>query len=301
MRARSHRGILAAAAVALLAGCIREDLPSCATVHQLYVRVVPPSADGSPESPADGVDTATLFVFDNGEVLRQLIGIDSGALAREEPVELSYCGSCRPRVVAWGNLTDTPVPVPVLGVTSLGDLRLTTRSDGEYARVPDNLYYGIRDLTCERVQCIWIGPAMGRLTVTARGLARESGERYFFRVETHVDGYDFLRTPLPGREVFRLDASRRESSGDLTSGQAVPLFAYPEDDDFLKPLTVSLYRLRDDGAHLVGQTDLDDKALEIVPRAGRCVNVMMDFRTAAGVRVDIRITEWDVIELWENW
>lgn len=301
MGARSHRGFLAVAAVALLAGCIREDLPSCTTLHELRIRVVLPEAGGSEEPPAAGVDTATLFVFGDGELLQQCVGVDSGALAREEPVELRYCGACRPRVVAWGNLADTPVTTPVPGVTTLGELRLAMRSDGEYARVPDNLYYGIRDLTCERVQCIWIGPAMGRLTVTARGLARESGERYFFRVETHVGGYDFLRTPLPGREVFRLDASRRESSGDLTSGQAVPLFAYPEDDDSLKPLTVSLYRLRADGAHLVGQTDLDDKLLEIVPRAGRCVNVMMDFRAPGGVGIDIRITPWDVVELWEDW
>lgn len=285
----------------LLWGCIREDLPPCPTLHELYVRVVPPEADGSAEPPAAGVDTATLFVFDARCILREIIGLDAGTLARGEPVELSYCGTCRPRVVAWGNLRDILITAPVPGVSTFGDFRVTMRSDGGYASVPGNLYYGIRDLTCERVQCVAIGPAMGRLAITARGLAPTSGERYFFRVETHVVGYDFLRTPLPGEQAIRLDAVRREPSGDLTSGDAVPLFAYPEERDSIKPLHVSLYRLAADGAHLVGQTDLDDKLLEIVPRAGRCVNVMMDFRTAAGVSVDIRITEWDVIELWEDW
>lgn len=298
MRAGAYSVLLAALSVNLLTGCIRDNLPSCTTLHELYVRVAPPEPD---ELPAGAVDTAALFVFDGADLLLEVIGIGRTALVEGDPVEIRSCGPCRPRVVAWGNLRTSPVPRPVPGVTHLNDLRIIMPAGGEHAPVPDNLYYGRRALTDERIQTVVIRPAMGRLTVTARGLSREEGERYFFRVETQIEGYDFRRTPLPGIRVLRLDAVRREPSGDLASGEAVPLFAYPEENDAIEPLQVSLYRLADDGAHLVGQTDLDDKLLKIIPQAGRCVNVMMDFRSAGGIGIDIRITDWDVIELWENW
>lgn len=301
MRAGAYSVLLAVLSVNLLWGCIRDDLPSCTTRCELYIRVAPAEPDEGEEAPANAVDTAVLFVFDGADILEAVIGIGRTTLENGDPVEIRSCGPCRPRAVVWGNLRTSPVPRPVPGVTHLNDLRIVMPAGGEYAPVPDNLYYGARELTGERSQTIVIGPAMGRLTVTARGLAREEGERYFFRVETQIEGYDFRRTPLPGLRVLRLDAVRREPSGDLTSGEAVPLFAYPEDDDSIEPLQVSLYRLADDGAHLVGQTDLDDKLLKIVPRAGRCVNVMMNFQATGGVVIDIRITDWDVIELWENW
>lgn len=301
MRARSHRGLLAAFAVSLLWGCIHEDMPPCATTHALYICVDTSGTDFPEEPPLQTVDTAALFVFDGQGILRDYTGIGRAALANGEPVEIRYCGSCRPRVVAWGNLETCAVTLPVVDETTFGDFRVCMRSDGAYAAVPDNLYYGIRELTCETTQYILITPAMGRLTITARGLSREAGESYFFLVETQVDGYDFLRRPLRGKRVLQLDASRRENTGDLTTGAAVPLFAYPEEHDFLAPLRVLLYRRRKDGAQLVGQTDFDDKSGEIIPHAGRCVHVMMDFRAAAGIRVDIRISEWGVVELWEDW
>lgn len=298
MRAGAYSVLLAALSVNLLTGCIRDKLSSCTTLHELYVRVAPPEPD---ELPARAVDTAALFVFDGADLLLEVIGIGRTALEEGDPVEIRSCGPCRPRVVAWGNLRTTLLTRPVPGQTYLDDLRIGMRPEGTYAAVPDELYYGRLALTDERIQTVVIRPAMGRLTITARGLARDVGERYFFRVETPIGGYDFRRTPLPVRQAIRLDAARREPSGDLTSGDAVPLFVYPEEHDSLKPLQVSLYRQRDDGAQLVGQTDLDDKLLDIVPQAGRCVNVMMDFRSAGGIDIDIRITDWDVIELWENW
>lgn len=298
MRAGAYSVLLAALSVNLLTGCIRDKLPSCTTLHELYVRVAPPEPG---ELPARAVDTATLFVFDGDDLLLEVIGIGRTALEEGDPVIIRSCGPCRPHVVAWGNLRTSPLTRPVPGLTHLSDLRIGMRSDGSYAAVPDELYYGRRALTDERIQTVVIRPAMGRLTITARGLAREAGERYFFRVETSIGGYDFRRTPLPDKQAIRLDAVRREPSGDLASGEAVPLFAYPEENDSIEPLHVSLYRFGDDGIHLVGQTDLDDKLLKIIPRAGRCVNVMMNFQSAGGIGIDIRITDWDVIELWENW
>lgn len=299
MRALSHKGLLAALAAGLLSGCIRDDLPSCTTLHELCIRVAAPAPGEEP--PAAGADTATLFVFDGADILQEVKGVGRAVLADGAPVEIRYCASCRPMVVVWGNLVTSLVTPPVPGVTTFDQLRVGMRSVGEYDAVPDNLYYGIRNITCEPTQCVEISPAMGRLTLTARGLAREEGERYFFRVETEVDGYDFRRTPQLGKAALRLDAARRDSSGDLTSGEAVPLFAYPEQHGSLAPLQVSLYRLTDDGVRLVGRTDLDDKLQQIVPQAGRCVHVMMNFRAPAGLKVEIRITEWDVIELWEDW
>lgn len=303
MRAWSNRGFLAVWAAALLAGCIDEDLPACPTPHEIHIRVASSVSGCSDELPDTAVDTATLFLFDDKGLLRELKGISRDALVRDEPVELQYCGTCRPRAVVWGNLATCPVTLPVPGETLFGDFRIGMRTSGEYASVPDNLYYGLRDLTADRVQYILISPAMGRLTVTARGLGFEEVERYFFLLETQIDGYDFLRTPLPGKRTIRLDAARRASTGDLTSGDAIPLFAYPKVHDGIEPIHIALYRLREDGAHLVGRTDFDDKLHEIVPQAGRCVNVMMDFRAAggAGIDIDIRITPWEVVELWENW
>lgn len=298
MWASSFRILLAALSVDLLSGCIREDLPRCTTRHELYIRVAQPDCV---EFPAGEADTATVFLFDSRNVLRELIGVGRTALANGDPVEIRYCGSDRPRAVVWGNLETCTVTTPVLGETTFGDFRIGMRSDGEYASVPDNLYYGLRTLSCERTQTILISPAMGRLTITARGLAEKAGERYFFEVGTGIGGYDFLHTPLPGKYTIRLDAVRRESTGDLTSGEAIPLFAYPVDRDSIEPLKVSLYRLSDGGVHLIGQTDFDDKLQEIVPQAGRCVNVMMNFQTSGGIGIDIRVTEWDVVELWEDW
>lgn len=302
MRFRSHMILPAALLVSLLSGCVCEDPPpACPTRHELYIRVAHSPADDVGTLPGAEMDTATLFVFDDREILQDVIRIDRETLANGIPVDIPYRCASNPRVVVWGNLDHSVTTTPVLGETSLDDLRVTMSNDGEYAGIPDNLYYATRILTTDPVQYVVLNPAMGRLTITVKGLEREAGEHYFFLIRTQIGGYDFLRTPVPANETIRLDAIRNETTGDLTSGKAVPMFVYPVNHDSLKPVKVSLYRQEADGNHLISETDIDNKLLEIIPHPGECENILMDFRVTGDFGVHIRVTDWDVVEQWKDW
>lgn len=297
MRFRSHMILPAAMLVSLLTGCVCEDPPPpCPIRHELYISIA-----GGDVSPDTEVDTATVFVFDDRDVLQDVIHIDRETLANGKPVYIPYRCAIHPRVVVWGNLDHSVTTTPVLGETSLDDLRVTMSNDGEYAGIPDNLYYTTRILTAEPVQYVDLEPAMGRLSITTRGLDNDANGSYFFVIETQIGGYDFLRTPVPANEAIRVDAVRNETTGDLTSGEAVPMFVYPVDHDSLKSVKLSLYRQEADGNHLIGETDIDNKLLEIIPHPGECENILMDFRGAGDISIHIRVTDWDVVEQWKDW
>lgn len=297
MRFRSHMILPAAMLVSLLTGCVCEDPPPpCPIRHELYISI----ADGD-VSPDIQVDTATVFVFDDRDVLQDVIHIDLETLVNGKPVYIPYRCAIHPRVVVWGNLDHSVTTTPVLGETSLDDLRVTMSNDGEYAGIPDNLYYTTRILTAEPVQYVDLEPAMGRLSITTRGLDNDASGSYFFVIETQIGGYDFLRTPVPENEAIRVDAVRNETTGDLTSGEALPMFVYPVDHDSLKSVKLSLYRQEADGNHLIGETDIDNKLLEIIPHPGECENILMDFRGAGDISIHIRVTDWDVVEQWKDW
>lgn len=276
----------AAMLVSLLTGCVCENPPPpCPTRHELYISV----AGGDVSSDTE-VDTATIFVFDDRDVSQDVIHIDRETLANGKPVYIPYRCASHPRVVVWGNLDHSVTTTSVIGETSLDDLRVTMSNDGEYSGILDNLYYTTLILTAEPVQYVDLEPAMGRLSITTKGLDSDASGHYYF-----------LRTPVPASEAIRLNAVRNETTGDLTSGGAVPMFVYPVDHDSLKPVKVSLYRQEADGNHLIGETDIDNKLLEIIPHPGECENILMDFRGAGDINIHIRVTDWDVVEQWKDW
>lgn len=301
MKSRLYRGLIAAFAVTVLTACIRDGRPECDSIYELYIEVARAVPSAQPAEPAGPVDTAVLYIFDGSGRLRETRGVGRGVLDGGEPVTVSYRGSDRPKAVVWGNLKDGVTTTPAAEGAVMEEMSVAMRMGREYAYIPDELYYGAENLTAEGRQYVEIAPAMGRLTLTARGIGRETGERYFFTVETQVRGYDFLRAPVAGQCSLRIEAVRSADKGDLVNLEPIPMFTYPSDHDGAEPLKVSLFREKGGVAYLLARTDKDDKFLDIIPQEGQCVNVMMDFRAGGRLNVDIRITDWDVVEQWEDW
>lgn len=302
MRSPGYKGLIAALlAVTLSGACIREDLPECITVYELYVRVASAANYAAEALPEMEVDTATAFIFDDRGILYDVVGLGSEALRNEMPVKVAYRGAGRPGAVVWGNLENCEVTPPLIGETSIGDIMVKIPPGEGGAAATDNLYYAASQLTMAGRQDITIIPAMGRLTITARGLEREPGEQYFFSVETRIEGYDFYRASLPGDRILKVGAARAGARDDLTIGDPLPLFVYPENNAGLEPIKVSLYRVTNGQQVLVGQTEIDDTFLDIIPQAGHRVNVLMNFGLANDFSVVVRITDWDEVEQWEEW
>lgn len=291
--------------------CIREGEEECYTTALIYIDVVESNLQSPTYAYDPGhVQQATVYIFASDLQLERIVNLSRRELEERTPIEVTFRNEQPPKVVVWGNLNGSQqVTELVPAVSSITDGLVKMIKQGNYWLSPDELFYGMRNLTTEPVQQIPVTSWVGRIRVSVRGIedvANNAGD-YFFTISSKYDGYNFYGESQPGEVLLRIDATSGGSGGNSATRQEellvhepANLICYPQDVQQSQTIGVSVYKQTPAGPELIATADRDVDGNRIVTRHGENTNVLIDLRKG-DINVYLKMTDWDYIEQWTLW
>lgn len=297
------RNLLMVMAVALgFTGCIKEGPTVCPTEISLYISIKA-NADGAVQIP----DKATIFLFDQQRVSLERIEVDAETIASGEPVRIPFKAEGKPWVVVWANLSNNEVITPIEPGITLDQMTVGLGKDADgYDLQPDDLFYGIKQLTGKTVEVIDIAPKTAKINLTVKGLPwGVVAEDYYFTVESHYGKYDF--TGLPHKDMStHLLKGQFTDSHDLVTPLSYNLIHYPVPDlryIMMDTATVNLWKKTTGAAgdDLLATVNKDMNGQPLMPQPGKTMNILIHFTDTGNIEVSVVITDWNEIYQWNEW
>ena len=286
----------------LLTGCIREDRSACATETDLYIKVQPAEFYGG-SSP---VEEATVYLFDRNKRFISQVGVSREQIDNNVPVRISISPSDSPWAVVWGNIKEKE-QVSGLGLyTQMDEVLVMVEKDAEgYDMSPDNLFYGIKQISGSKTQEVIIAVKVGRVELTVKGLPRDAtAEEYYFTVDAGYGGYDFEGSPRARATEMKIQGVFNVNH-DLLTQQPFNMVHYPKGDTDLNGdntgVVVNLWKVDSGNPTLLASVDKDASGKPIKPEAGKKTNVLIYFHGDGSIGVAVVITGWDEIYQWNEW
>lgn len=303
MRERS----IALLALALLAGCIREDRAGCppSQAGRSVVLKIVDAATGRDITESGAAGEAELFLFSPDGTFAGRVSVGSEQVVHHVPVPLPGAdpGACR--ISVWANAGEGQLlRIPADG-SRIGEAAVSLIGDGDgYHGVPDDLYFGSAQpapADGETPEEVVVVRKNARMHITVRGLdAGLPEERYYLTVRLPDDGYDYEGNPAGGTATIRRSGAF-DDRGDLTTGAA---FNVIHSGTVAEAVTVTLYE-RAAGRAVADRAVIavtkNDDGLPIALPSGRTSNLLIDLRDGTGVTIRTEITPWNEVYQWEIW
>lgn len=289
--------------VTALGSCIKEGLPACEEESFVTIKVVD-ALTGEDITASGEVESAGLYVFDEQECYRQMIGVTAGQIRQKTPISLKHEKAGKLKISAWGNLHDNQTVTVSDAGSSIDNFRISLIEEASYHRCPDDLFFGFREIAgtshATTPQEIVIARKNARMYITVRGLpAHASADDYYFTVDKKNNGYDLKGLPVRHPACIR-QACIRQENGDFVSTHAFSLIHVSGNED--DRMTVNLYQKNQAtkaGDLLIASAVSDTDGNPIAPPAARTTNVLLDL--GGNIAVYVETTPWDEIYQWAEW
>lgn len=273
-------------------GCLYEDRDECDLKSILYVVVETGSEDYG-----DVSDGATLFLFNSDRTYLSSVEVSAEDIANNVAVPVEYGRDNLPWAVVWGNLGDSERISPQTVGAVMESMLVSMQEGGDgYAAVPDNLFYGMKQLAGNAEEYVAITPKTGRIAISVRGLPGDAAGDYYFTVATPYGSYDFAGTPLPGGATINVPYSPAVTA-------VHNMFHFPPAGTEGESLAVSFYmRNTETGEGLLLATAGGSASGQpIMIYRERTTNVLIDLTNAGSTDIAVVITDWDDIYQWGVW
>jgi len=286
--------------ILLLTGCIHENLEECPQEIFLSIKVLTES-DEDYNVPVDG---ATVYIFDqDGNYLSQ-IPVRGDQISKKELIALPIEQNSQSWIVVWGNIKNRESISPIKPGASMDKILIGLKKDEDgFTSSPDDLFYGIKQMSgllCEEIE---IAPKTGRINLTVKGLQDTTSENYYFTIETHYDGYSFAGVPHKDRISMKFPGVLNREN-DLVTPQAYNLIHYPQTagrNENYYP-TVKLWKKNKTGSdELLLAVNKDINNEPIIPQRAKTLNVLLRFQENGEIEVTVVLTGWNEIAEWLEW
>ncbi len=294
-------------------GCIRDKLTDCPPTEIVYLRVIDINS-GDDITDEGRVKEATLFVFDQNRKFIERIDINAGYLEDEIIIPLKGYTAGEFYVSAWGNISAYIDNARIAPGEDYDDDFLKLFDAGKSMKQsPNEMFFGLKkiyiaeaatrttEIQREEVDITQINAG---LSVTVRGLPDEAAaEDYYFRLLRQNIGYNFWGEPIEGNYEIR-EGGTFNSDGEFISRQPVFLIhsAEPEAIDESNCTILHLYQkgaTPEQDIDLTGAILQDREEQYIFLARGTTTHILIDL--TADLRVQMAVTSWDEIYLWDEW
>ena len=296
-----HSFLLVAAMVliALLTGCLKDDLSHCPRPFQVTIKAL--DADKNDITESGDVEQVVLFVFDDEGHIYQAFTLSGEEVKRHKTIDIKvgYPSTKSFKFVAWANLDEKIDFSNIESVQDLSDLYVKLKTKGyrmgatKIAESPGDLFYGkllvptpIGEKEAGQLHVIEIERKTVGETITAIGLKQwngnKEGEYTFIVRETH-SMYD-AEGDVTGEIVIYAPTSTLSAEGTLST----PLYYVFPTDPGVGYVVDILFN-----GEVIFTADKNSDGTPFFCENGRTLNIIIDFR--ANLEIITEITPWNVV------
>lgn len=289
--------------LALLSGCIAEDLEDCPQPFELTVRAVDIS---NQDITSDGdVENVILFTFDESGKRLDKILLNAEEIKSRKPIHIEHYGPKSLTFVAWGNVTPADI-ARLESVQRIEDVQMPLQRTEGFGQYPTDLFSGRLDreqvygeVELGKPATIDIYRRTCQVNVTVLGyeqwLGRQADKRQAFDPTDYataqilfgksLDNYAIADTYDGNPTTYRLTGSLDSSTGDY---RIAPFRVYPPIES--KPFQLDFYV----GDKCLESFTKDSRGTLLLPEIGKMLNVLIDMRSG-DIAVQVVVTPWNVV------
>ena len=276
--------------IALLTGCIAEDLEDCPQPFELTVRAVDIS---NKDITSDGdVENVILFTFDESGKRLDKILLNAEEIQSRKPIHIEHYGPKSLTFVAWGNVAPADI-ARLESVQRIEDVQMPLQRIDGFGQYPTDLFSGRLDrqqvygkLELGEPATIDICRRTCQVNVTvlqAFDPTDYAAARILFGKS--LDNYAIADTYGGNPTTYRLTGSLDSSTGDY---HIVPFRVYPPIES--KPFQLDFYV----GDNCLESFTKDSRGTLLLPEIGKMLNVLIDMRSG-DISVQVVVTPWNVV------
>ena len=289
--------------IALMSGCIAEDLEDCPQPFELTVRAVDIS---NKDITSDGdVENVVLFTFDESGKRLDKILLNAKEIKARKPIHIEHYGPKSLTFVAWGNVTPADM-ARLESVQRIEDVQMPLQRPDGFGQYPTDLFSGRLDrqqvygkLELGKPATIDIYRRTCQVNVTVLGyeqwLNRQGYKRQAFDPTNYaaaqilfgksLDNYSIVDTYNGDPTTYRLTGSLDSSTGDY---HIAPFRVYPPIDG--NPFQLDFYV----GDNCLESFTRDSRDTLMLPEIGKMLNILIDMRSGH-ISVQIVVTPWNIV------
>lgn len=289
--------------IALLSGCIAENIEDCPQPFELTVRAVDIS---NKDITSDGdVQNVVLFTFDeSGKRLDKII-LNAEEVKARKPIHIEHYGPKSLTFVAWGNVAPADM-ARLESIQRIEDVQMPLQRADGFGQYPTDLFsgrldrqqqYGVLELGESATIDIFRRTCQVNVTVLGyeQWLDRQGYKRQAFDLTDFaaaqilfgksLDNYSIVDTYNGNPTTYRLTGSLDSSTGDY---HIAPFRVYPPIDG--KPFQLDFYV----GNNCLESFTRDSRDTLMLPEIGKMLNILIDMRSG-NISVQIVVTPWNIV------
>lgn len=289
--------------IALLSGCIAENIEDCPQPFELTVRAVDIS---NKDITSDGdVQNVVLFTFDeSGKRLDKII-LNAEEVKARKPIHIEHYGPKSLTFVAWGNVAPADM-ARLESIQRIEDVQMPLQRADGFGQYPIDLFsgrldrqqqYGVLELGESATIDIFRRTCQVNVTVLGyeQWLDRQGYKRQAFDPTDFaaaqilfgksLDNYSIVDTYNGNPTTYRLTGSLDSSTGDY---HIAPFRVYPPIDG--KPFQLDFYV----GNKCLESFTRDSRDTLMLLEIGKMLNILIDMRSG-NISVQIVVTPWNIV------
>lgn len=294
----------------LLTGCIHQNTDSCSVEYLIHIK----PEDNSGFSIADAPDLTDgyLYIFDQHGMLVAKRYISKDAMVYQEPLLVELCPNQHYEMVVW-TATDIEKMTQISPVVPLHQNNIFFLKDKKgYNFITSSLYFGANKLLSqagkakEYKEDVVIRRKLAAMHVSLIGVPTYH-DAADYRVEVEGGLYGAFTF---GGKISGASKRLNRYQSELVWAERSKLLAMPNalrvaPTSIDKPFIVSLF-YQD---KLIKKFTKDHIETPLAPQAGERLNLLVDMTQNSGgigdidahLQVVLRVSDWNKVELWEEW
>lgn len=301
-----HRLLLLTTLMIIVSGCIRDEDCNVPSKALIYISVKEGSNSTSDfyDKENSTVNNALVLIYDEDGQLQRVVKLNHKEIEKNTPIEIPISAGKHPQVVVWGNLNGAEDLSDISSRLALSSARISMKQENGYTVSTDNLYYGYKKLSDEKMQKVVISTWVGHVYITARGIEnmQDKDDSYYFTIESNCNSYDFYGQPQAGKVLLKIEAQAEILHQEVVLvHQPVNLIACPDISGEKQSICVKLYKRTTEGDVLIASTDMSAEGDRIITRSGENTNVLLDLSDKGNLNVYFTLTPWEYIYQWSWW